>query len=262
MHGSMNQPKKLYSVLIALAIAHTCAAQTKQEQEEEMDTDRPTQTESAATLKQGTTQLETGFLFNYFDDEQTTPAYIGRALLRYGITNRVEARLLIEDGKNRDVYITETVQSTYPLALSTKISLVEQHSWLPDISLVTYLKLPFTSRSEAQTAYWSPAVIGAFKNKLSQLWEVEYNVGIMQEAYDRSWNWLGNGELKYKASDKLSIFGEYFAQYESGEEPVHNAAAGGMFQCSKNMQLDIAGGTTINASKPNAFITLGYSVRF
>jgi len=262
MLADMTMIKKLLIALVIISISPDCFAQEQQEEPDELETDRPTQTESTALVKKGETQLETGFLYNYFDDANTSPAYIGRAMVRYGVFKRLELRLLVEDGKNRDVYIEQTVQSTYPLALSAKFLVVEKHAWLPDISLVTYLKLPFTSRSDEQKAYWSPAIIGAFKNKLSQQWELEYNIGTMQEAYEHSWNWLGNVCLQYKATDKLKLFGEYFAQYEHGEEPIHNAAAGASYQFAKNMQLDVAAGSTVNASSPNAFVTIGYSIRF
>ena len=79
-------------------------------QEKEMNTDRPDQTEETHVLEKGQFQIETGFLYNKLNSGQN--AWICRSMIRYGISKILEVGLLIEQGKERNRYIQETVQST------------------------------------------------------------------------------------------------------------------------------------------------------
>lgn len=225
----------------------------------EMNVELPDETEEAALLHPGELQLETGYLFNKFRDGET--ANIGLAMLRYGVSKKLELRLLAEDGKRREIYMEKTVQSTYPLAASAKVSLFSGHHSLPDITLITYLKLPFTSRSSEQNSYLSPIFLFAFENKLSEKWKLEYNVGIQQEAYSSHWVWLGNASLHYKIAEPVELFVEYFAQYDDEAEPQHNAGMGIACHLSEYMEVFAAGGTTVNYESYNRFGTFGFAVK-
>lgn len=86
---------------------------TTKKQQSEMSIDLPGQTEETALVEKGQVQLETSLLYNRY--KNVPSSLIGRALLRYGLSKRLEIRFLVEDGRQRDQYIEETVQSIYPL---------------------------------------------------------------------------------------------------------------------------------------------------
>lgn len=225
-----------------------------------MHTDWPDQSEDVHVMKPGELQLETGFSLTRFRTDDATAA-VAHELIRYGLTKRVELRLVVEDGKLRDRYIEETSQSVAPLAASVKYALVDDHKWLPDIALVGYLKLPFTSRSREQKAYWSPAFVAAFEHKLTEKLMLEYNFGIRQKAYSSDYGWLSTTGLMYDITDKLEVFAEHFAQYQSAEEPQHNFDAGILYDLTDNLQLDLAAGSTIKYDEPNRFLSIGVCYR-
>ena len=122
-------------------------------QEKPIETDRPDQSDGASIVEKNKFQFETSFYFNHFKAE--SPAYVSSSLLRYGIFKNIEFRVLVEQGANRDVFISETTQGQYPLAISSKIALIKDAARLPDISVVAYLQLPFTNAPEK--SQWSPA---------------------------------------------------------------------------------------------------------
>lgn len=228
-------------------------------QEEKINTDRPDQTEGVSVLKKGQFQGEFGMVYNKFPDGPS--AVVGRGLLRYGLVKNVEVRLLAEDGKERDRFMEETSGSIYPLAASTKIALLKEHAFLPDISLVAYVKLPFTSRSSEQLPYWSASVIAAFQQKLSDKWEVDYNAGYKQQPYEKGHQWLATLSVQYSLTKKGQVFAEYFADYASGEDPQHNADAGLLYQLNDNFQVDLSAGGTLSADPANRFVAAGFAFR-
>jgi hypothetical protein len=86
------------------------------------------------------------------------------------------SRTISGSGKGADRYIKETVQSTYPLAVRLKAAILENHAWLPDITIIAYLQLPYTSANTKDGWRMSPSVIAAFLHELGKNWKIEYYV--------------------------------------------------------------------------------------
>jgi hypothetical protein len=225
----------------------------------EIETDRPDQAENTHVISPKEIQFETGFMLNRLEHQNE---YIGSGLLRYGLKGNAELRLLIEDGKGRDTYIEETAQANYPLALSGKLALLKDQKLLPDITLIGYVKLPFTSHTSQQAKYWSPACIFAFQNKASEKFEINYSAGIKWDSFDPQHVYTGNVSLQFKIFQKVQFFTEYFGQYQKGDRPSHNTDAGILVLLTDNMQLDFSAGASIfSAQHPDHFLSVGFSFR-
>lgn len=228
--------------------------------QEYINTDRPDQTESPFVMGKRSLQIESGFLYNKFDKHKS--AYIFRNLIRYGISHWMEVRLLTEEGANREVYIEETVQSTYPLAASTKILIARDQKWKTAVTLVGYVELPFTATTRERKEYWSPCVLMAFGNKFNKTFSVEYNVGLKQNAYDPEWGGVFNTSFKYFFTRKFQGFTEYYSQLSFDKTSDHNIDTGLMFSPWIDFQIDVAVGTRIFApGNSNQYATLGFSWR-
>jgi hypothetical protein len=227
-------------------------------QETEMNADRPDQTEETHVVGKGRFQLETGVLYNHFDTGRS--ALIKRTLIRYGVSKKWEAGLLIEQGRQRNRYIQETVQSTYPLAVRVKGALLERHAWLPAITLIGYLQLPFTSMNTKGGWRRSSSVAAAFLHEVGAKWKIEYNAGYQEEAFEPDIAFIFNGSIHYKASEKTEVFAGYFSQFLPHEDPFHNIDAGISYKVKENIQIDLAGGTSILYDEPNRFLTIGFSI--
>lgn len=252
--------------LTGFALPYTATAQHEQQAPPqkavltEMNVDMPDETVETDLVEPGQLQAEAAFLYNRF--RQASHARIGQLLLRYGVSKRLELRALAEDGCQRDRYMEETVQSTYPLAIGAKLVLLKDHGpLLPDLTLVATLKLPFTSRSGEQAAYWSPIFLLAFQNKLGENWKLEYNAGLQQEAYSTDWLWLANASLHRKIAKPLEVFAEYYAQYAPGEAPQHNLGGGLAWQLSNHTEVYVSGGSTIDYAEHNHFFSGGIAFR-
>ena len=240
------------------------AQEEKKPVRDTINTDRLDQTQSPHIVPRGKLQVEAGFSVNPFDSSGGTTPLIGIAVLRYGISDRLELNLLAEDGRDRDRYIEETTQGVYPLAIGGKVLLLEREQGIvPQIALVALVKLPFTSRTADQSPYWSPQILLAFENKISDKLELEYNIGAKQNAYDTEWGEMGSISLQIELSKRLNIFVEYFGNYQHSEDPLHNADVGLAFLMSPSLQFDLAAGRSISApeDKQNSFGSVGFSFR-
>jgi hypothetical protein len=245
---------KNFIVIICLLAA--CAR--AQGQEKEMNPDRPDQTEEVHLVPKGRFMLETGISTNQFDSGRN--ANIVKTMLRYGITKRMELGFLMEQGRDRNRYMEETVQSTYPLALRLKLALLEKHHWLPDITLVTYWQIPVSKNDKGDHAQNSISMLLAFLNEFSEKWKLEYNAGFQQEAFSKDIAWQVYTSIHYKLTDKLESFIGSYSQFQNYKQPFHNVDAGLGFKLKENIQLDVAAGTSVDYPERNKFLTVGISV--
>lgn len=139
-----------YFLLLIITVIVPCWSEAQQ-----LNTDRPDQSDGAAVVDKGKFQLESSFYFTTIDQNQH--ASILSSLLRYGLANKLELRLLAEQGHHRDLFIEQTAHSQFPLALSIKWNLLKDKETMPDLSIVSYLQLPFTNG--AQPSLWAPGIL-------------------------------------------------------------------------------------------------------
>jgi hypothetical protein len=245
---------KIVTIVLVLS---GCALQLYS-QEKEMNTDRPDQTEEPDVVGKGKFQLEAGVLYNDFDTGRS--ALINRTVMRYGVSKKWEVGMLIEQGQERDRYIQETVHSTYPLAIRVKGVLLENHAWLPNITVIGYLQLPYTSFHTKGGWRRSSSLLAAFLHEAGAKWKIEYNAGFQQEAFEPDITWLVNGSIHYKATEKIELFAGYYSQLKSHEAPFHNIDAGISYKIKENIQIDLAGGSSILYDNANRFLTVGLAI--
>lgn len=265
----MNLAQRLMPLVIALfgMLPTAYAQQPDSTKPEELSTDRPDQTEAPKLVPRGYFQAEVGLTTTRFQEESEVgpkTAGTGVLFLRYGLLERVELRAVLEEGPGRDRFIQETTQGLYPLALGTKIGIIkEQKGLLPEASLIGYVNLPYLPRADSQRGLYHPGIIAAFENKFLEKYEVEYNLGWKQDAFDTEYEWMASASLHYELSEKVKLFAEYFGHYMPGEPPLHNADGGVLYLIADNLQFDFAVGSSIRAQPENRnfFGALGLSVR-
>ena len=257
----VNRTRYIFIVILVLLGAEKGIAQQQKPARgfQEINVDMPDETQEPDVLEKGQWQLETGFLLNRYKNEPNS--YITQGLLRYGAFKNVEFNLLLEDGSGRDRYMQKTVQSTYPLAVGTKVVLLKDHQSLPDVTFISFVKLPFTSQSKVNKAYWSPMFLLAFQNELGEDFKLEYNGGIQQEAYSSEWFWLLNASLHYRMFQRLEIFTEYYSQYINHKQPQHNVGGGLAYQLNNMIEFYASTGSTIYDKDQNHFFNGGVAFR-
>jgi hypothetical protein len=222
-------------------------------QSDKIETDQPDQSNGASVVKQRVLQVESSFYLNHFKEEGD--AFVNSSLLRYGFAKKLEARLLSEQGYHRDLYISETAHATSPLAIGTKVELLEEKKVAPAVSVLAWLQLPITNFKQ-QPDIWAPAFTMILEKHVAAV-TITLNEGVKQEAFEPVWEWQSTADLKYALSEQVTVFGEYFGQFEDHETPLHNVDAGILYAVSKSVQVHLAGGSSIRHQPSNYFINTG-----
>lgn len=218
-------------------------------------TDRPDQTESSSTVGYGNLQLESGFLISYEEQIPIVNRQIlaPTSLLRYGITNNIELRLLNQLELRKSGIIKN--QGVSDLEVGLKIELFGNENCNTEIAYLSHLVMPtgtFGLRGDK---------FGTI-NKLAVSHELRPNVGI---GYNLGYNYFGidNGDLTFSlalgigVNDKVGVYIEPYGEILNFEELVLNFDTGFTYLLKDNFQLDFSFGSGIN-HRMN-YVSVGFS---
>ncbi|MBC7388008.1 MAG: transporter [Opitutaceae bacterium] len=226
--------------------------------EDRIDSDRPDQTDGTHVIKPGEVQIESGLYYNSFEEDD--PAFISSSLLRIGVLNFSELRIIAEEGTRRDVFTEETGHGIYPLAVGTKVSLLKDHKNLPDISFIGTMQVPITSKTDEKQMKWSPIFNMAYEKEIWKF-SLDVNTGKKWNAFDDGFTYQGTGSLRYEITKKWMSFIEYYGQYSPEIHPQHNMDGGLIYYVKPNIQVSASTGTTIFYEDYNRFILIGAAIR-
>lgn len=201
--------------------------------------DRPDNTQGTSTLHKRNFQIENGVTFGSED-------LMNNLMLRYGITDKTEIRLLVDAGKQ------EGVRGIMPVTLGLKQKLAKQKGVLPAVAFVGSLMIqPLATRDFSDTGVDFMLRL-AFENELTDQLSLDYNIATAELFKELQLT----TELSYNPGGKWAGFVEYFSTI-SAQQPEHNLDAGLKYLVNSNLQLDIAGGRSIFDSEPRIFGTVG-----
>lgn len=169
-------------------------------------------------------------------------------MLRFGVTNSTELRLLADFGKEN------TINGLKPLTLSIKQKLIEQDKLIPSISLVGYASIGKLASDNFQDDDISIIMKFAFENELSDKFSLGYNIGFSDDFDNLS---LSSG-LAYDPNEKISTFIEYFSTFDEFDQE-HNVDVGILIILIPTLQIDFAFGHAIFTEEDRFFTTIGIS---
>jgi hypothetical protein len=227
-------------------------------QDDKINSDQPDQSTGASIVAQKNLQWESSFYVNRFTGEGT--AVISSNMVRYGISKKLEARLHVEQGYHRDLYLKEAAHGNAPLAIGAKYAMVEEKKIMPAISLAGWIQLPVTNFND-EPSLWSPTVLLIAEKKLHDV-TLTVNTGIKEAVFEHEWEYQSTADVKYELNEAVSVFTEYFAQFASHEEPLHNLDGGVLFSPGKKVQFHLSAGTSIFHQPSNYFVTMGFAFMF
>ena len=244
----MQVPKILFSFIIFIPRCYT----------QELVTDRPDQTESAVTVPLHSLQIETGFAYESFNENNiyVENYNIAGTLFRYGLENNVEFRFgagyLIYKGE-------ETTVDFDDLLVGLKINFLKEDSAPIDLGLMAHVVVPVFPIFNFQLI--EPELIFAASRSLSDKFSISANFG---GSWDSQWTevaYLYTTVLGYSFTEKLGSFIEVYGNLSSSFSPVHNYDAGLTYLLSNNLQLDISGGRRFSEDDSFWFISTGVSLK-
>lgn len=242
-------------------------AQTTDRNAEPLITDRPDVTESPFTVGKGNFQIETGATFvdngqNAIDIKETV---YNTSLLRYGLSNNFELRLgwdfLNSNARDRSQELFNATGFN-PLLLGAKVEITNEQDWIPQIGLLTHLRLPFTAASEFKPENTGMEMIFAFNHTLNEKSGIGYNLGA-RLGDDRSLEYIYSISYGRSLTEKIGVYGELYGSFPEDGRSSHLWDAGITYLVNNNFQLDATIGTGFKDSntQQNLLVSFGFSYR-
>ncbi|MTI38330.1 transporter [Fulvivirga lutimaris] len=228
------RPKLTTILFLVLAAVSTINAQ-----DDPIFTDRPNVTDAVAVIPRGVFQIEAGYLNDKlkFDDGSVTLSTLPNLSFKYGLSDRVELRLLTNYAKldiKDDINSSEANGMT-ALTFSSKFALFEQLGAVPKTSLVANFTFPEVGAEAFRTEELNYGFRALF----------EYNFGRVAWTNSFGYDWLDfdshqttvttvfSGSL----TDKLGAFVEFY-MIGSGEVGSINTDFGLSYLLTNRLQID------------------------
>jgi len=225
---------------------------------QEIVTDRPDQTESSTTIPLNSFQFETGALLgNYnFANSSEQLLLIPTTLLRYGLTERIELRLVEQLVHLKNKQTTEDSFGLSDLELGAKIQILKNPAINSEIAFISHLVLPTGAISLTNENLGIVNKL-AISHGITDFIDLGYNIG---------YNYFCNekGYFTYSAALGLGIakrIGTYFETYGEVVEFndwISNFDSGITYLIKDNMQLDFSFGVGLNQAMN--YFSVGFSM--
>jgi Putative MetA-pathway of phenol degradation len=220
-----------------------------QESNGRMETDRPDQTESPVTVSVKVLQVETGFTYESFieDNIHTKNYSIAGTLIRYGLADNLELRF--ESGYS----IHKADQTSYDfdnLLAGVKINFLNEEASLISLGLLANI-LPLSY----------PELIIAISKSIYDKLSVSVNFGGSRAIYPKVIGYIYTTSVEYSFTNKLDGFIEVYGNAASSFSPDNKYDGGLTYLLNDNLQLDASGGRKFSGNDSYWFVGTGVSFR-
>ncbi len=237
-------------------------------QVERIETDRPGQTITASTAPNKWLQTEIGFQKQTYrfqpilkDLYFQQPAI----LVKYGIGNRVELRLVTEYAYVREENINRNViyKGSNNTQIGGKFNFLKQKGIIPKTTIIVHYRLNALNRNAIGFDTTNGGNIRlAMLHKVTENFHIGYIFGLDM----RSWNYdpmyLYSFSPKFNITEKWQAFVEIYGYVWKGRIPQTSIDGGISYFINDDFKIDASGGARINKNTKLKFYSIGASFRF
>lgn len=254
----MKKLKKLLSAIMLLPLAGMA-------QSDEMETDRPSESFTPTVVLHKHLQIEAGFRKEHYNNEDNhKDEYLyPSALLKYGLTKKLELRMLAEEEADYD-YAPEkhkTASGLQPIKVGLKYSLFDEKGILPKTAVIARADIPKLASPDFKGDFVAPLFRLAMENSLTRKLSLVYNIGEEWQEDDVHGEFFYSLSPQLAITDKLKVFAEVFGNLSKEQTAKNSFDAGLLYQVTPNFQLDVFGGTALSKNAADNFIEAGISFR-
>lgn len=238
-------------------------------QNSSIEIDRFGKTHSPFSVPKKWFQSEVGFLkqIHKFPRFSTADKYFQHPLFfgRYGLSNRIEARVITEWATEKSIgtSLTDVYTGMNTFQLGFKANFIKEKGIKPEIALIAH----YTFNSLRTLTGKTDTIDGAnfrfaFHHTLSESVWLNYNVGMQWEFFRDEPAYIYTLSPRIKIEEKWQAFVEVFGFIWKDDAPHHSISAGLGYNVNDDFKIDAAGGIKLNKHAPDNFYTIGCSYRF
>ncbi len=230
-------------------------------------TDRPDQTESSSTVTKNTLQIETGFIFENYKNDQVEfeNLGLGTTLLRYGVWDNFELRLgsYYQQSKAKsDYFNTDTTQSGMgPILAGFKVYVVEEKGIRPEIAILADLTLNSVGKLSYRPSYTYSTIKVSASHTLSNFFSLGYNLGIASDGENPNSFFVYSLVVGMSLAERLGGFAEIYGTSPEGGYPNTRIDGGLTYLIRNNLQVDVSGGMGLGSDVDLYFVSCGITWR-
>lgn len=234
-------------------------------QNDKMETDRPSESFTPTIVVKKHLQVEAGFRKEYDNNEgERSNKYLyPTALLKYGLTKKLELRLLIEEEADYD-YIPEKHKKAAglePVKAGFKYNFFDEKGILPKTSLIAGADIPKLASPDFKSDFVAPLFRLAMENSLTKKLSLVYNVGEEWKEDDVHGHFFYSVSPQLEITDKFKIFAEVSGNVSKQQSAKNTFDAGFLYLVTQNLQFDVFGGAALSKNASDNFIEAGVSFR-
>lgn len=229
-------------------------------QEATIFTDRPTTTDAVKLIPQNTFQIEAGFM-DQKEDAAGIKYHTGTIpnfSLKYGLASWLEMRVLGSYARvsAEAAGSKNTISGMAPIVLSPKIKIIDQHFWIPMVSLSTTFAFPGIGKDEFQ----HDRLNYGFRLLLEHVFNDRFS---WSHGFGADWDdstettWAYSSAFSASLSGKVGAFAELYGYFATDYPSMHSFDAGLTYLVSTNFQVDTSFGLPLNANAPDFMISFG-----
>jgi hypothetical protein len=234
-----------------------------------IETDRFGKTHTPFSLPKKWFQSEIGLLkqTDKVPEFKLTDKYFQHPLFfaRYGLTNRIEARVITEwaTEKTIDTNLTDVYTGINTFQAGFKANFVKEKGIRPEIALIAH----YSFNSLRTLTGKMDTIDGAnfrfaFQHTLSDNVWLNYNAGMHWDYFGHEPAFIYTFSPRLKFEEKWQGFVEVFGFIWKDDAPYHTISAGLAYNVNDNFKIDAAAGIKLNKHTPDNFYTIGTSFRF
>jgi len=242
--------------------------------DEQIITDRPDQTEAPQLTPRGWFQIETGTQREIDNDRVTknnSDQFIyNTTLWKFGASRLFEFRVITDvvrfrESRHNDMSETDSVNESSGLAgvlVGSKIFIQKERGFIPNISFIGHLNLPYFGNSELRPDVVVPEFRFVFSHNPNKKLQISYNLGVEWVELERESTGIYTASLSYFITEKFNMYAEVYGFFKENHHPDHRWDAGFTYLLTDNFQLDISGGEAFTDISPDYYYSAGLSFRF
>ncbi|MCD2258108.1 transporter [Psychroserpens luteolus] len=261
--------KNTYLLIVLMLFSIVINAQDENQNNitsEPLVTDRPDATEASSTVGKGILQIETGGLYESFEENAvTSQSYtFNTTLVRYGILDNIELRLgwdFVEGvTKVNGNKLNNVTSGLSPLLLGVKIDIAEEKNGMPEIAFIGHVFPLFSASKDYRPETTGVDFRFSLSHTLSDNSSLGYNIGAQWGDDSSEAAAIYTLAYGYSFTDKFGMYAELYGDLPEDSSANHYWDAGLTYLLSNDLQLDAYVGTSITEGQ-DILIGLGASFR-
>lgn len=234
----------------------------------EISPDRPDLTNSTRTVPPGVIQIETGVEYSEsrIGGGESDRRFGAQLALRIGLTNALEARLGGEPFVRLRGESDDTGPGDLTLGLKYRFLDAGEGEWWPSLGLQPSVKLPVAG-APIGTGRPDFALLTLASFGLPARLDLDVNTGLVAVGQSRRNGYLlqalASASLSREILDRASTFVElaFASRDDRDKRNTVDVRTGIVYLLTKDVALDLAGGTSLAGQGPDYTLTAGVSVR-